>query len=111
MGSGGGESATGKHERTDPECGVIPMKNRLLHIGFGNMVVSDRIVSIIHPTSAPIKRLKDEARMQGRLIDATEGRKTRAIIVTDSNHIILSAIQPETVSLRFEGEEDEQEDE
>jgi regulator of extracellular matrix RemA (YlzA/DUF370 family) len=87
----------------------MDMKNRLLHIGFGNMVVSDRIVSIIHPTSAPIKRLKDEARMQGRLIDATEGRKTRAIIITDSNHVILSAIQPETVSLRFEGEEDDAE--
>jgi len=81
--------------------------NRLLHIGFGNMVVRDRIVCIIHPASAPVKRLRDEARNQGRLIDATEGRKTRAILITDSNHVVLSAIQPETVSMRFEGEEDE----
>ncbi len=69
----------------------------LVHVGFGNMVVAERIVAIIHPTSAPVKRLKEEAREQGRLIDATKGRKTRAIIITDSNHIVLSAIQPETI--------------
>lgn len=83
------------------------MGYNLLHIGFGNMVVSERIVAIIHPASAPIKRLKDEARTQGRLIDATEGRKTRAILVTDSNHVILSAIQPETIGIRFEGKDRE----
>ncbi len=81
------------------------MGYKLLHIGFGNMIVSERVVAIIHPSSAPIKRLKDEARNQGRLIDATEGRKTRAILVTDSNHVILSAIQPETIGIRFEEKE------
>lgn len=81
------------------------MPYRLVHIGFGNMVVAQRIIAIIQPTSAPIKRLKEEARETGRLIDATQGRKTRAIIITDSNHVILSAIQPETVGNRFQGDE------
>ena len=81
------------------------MGYNLLHIGFGNMIVIERVVAIIHPSSAPIKRLKDEARSQGRLIDATEGRKTRAILITDSNHVVLSAIQPETIGVRFEGKE------
>ena len=78
------------------------MPYRLVHIGFGNMIVAERIVAIIHPSSAPIKRLKEEAKEAGRLIDATQGRKTRAILVTDSNHIVLSAIQPETIVHRFE---------
>jgi len=78
---------------------------RLVHIGFGNMVVAERVVAIIHPTSAPMKRLKEEAKETGRLVDATQGRKTRAILVTDSNHVILSAIQPETIVNRFSGEE------
>ncbi|MGI6252023.1 MAG: DUF370 domain-containing protein [Synergistaceae bacterium] len=84
------------------------MTSKLVHIGFGNMVAGDRVVAIIHPNSAPIKRLKEEAREDDRLIDATQGRKTRAILVTDSNHVILSAIQPETISGRFEeGDGDE----
>jgi len=74
----------------------------LVHIGFGNMVVAERIVAIINPTSAPIKRLKEESKESGLLIDATQGRKTRAILVMDSRHVILSAIQPETISSRFE---------
>ncbi len=69
------------------------------------MVVADRVISIIHPSSAPMKRLKEEAKETGRLIDATQGRKTRAILVTDSNHVILSAIQPETIVHRFDGDE------
>ena len=73
------------------------MSGRLVHIGFGNMLVAERIVAIVHPTSAPIKRLKEEAREDGRLIDATQGRKTRAVLITDSNHVVLSAIQPETI--------------
>ena len=81
------------------------MGYNLLHIGFGNMIVIERVVAIIHPSSAPIKRLKDEARSQGRLIDATEGRKTRAILITDSNHVVLSAIQPETIGVWYEGKE------
>jgi regulator of extracellular matrix RemA (YlzA/DUF370 family) len=83
------------------------MPYRLVHIGFGNMIVAERIVAIIHPSSAPIKRLKEEAKESGRLIDATQGRKTRAILVTDSNHVVLSAIQPETIVHRFEDEANE----
>ncbi len=80
------------------------MAGRLVHIGFGNMLVAERIVAIIHPSSAPIKRLKEEARGEGRLIDATQGRKTRAVMITDSNHVVLSAIQPETIVNRYEEE-------
>ncbi len=69
------------------------------------MVVADRVVTIIQPSSAPMKRLKEEAKESGRLIDATQGRKTRAILITDSNHVILSAIQPETIVHRFDGDE------
>lgn len=79
------------------------MKPRLLNIGFGNVVVADRIVAIVSPGSAPIKRLKEDAKEQGRLIDATYGRKTRAIVVTDSNHVVLSAINPETAAMRMMG--------
>lgn len=78
------------------------MSYRLVHIGFGNMVAADRVVAIISPSSAPIKRLREEAREAGLLVDATQGRKTRAILVMDSKHVIISAIQPETISGRFE---------
>lgn len=77
------------------------MEQALLNIGFGSTVVSDRVVAIVAPNSAPMKRLKDEAREDRRLIDATYGRRTRSIIILDSNHIVLSAIQAETVSQRF----------
>ena len=78
------------------------MGSTLLNIGFGNTVVAERVVAILSPNSSPMKRVKDEAREDRRLIDVTHGRKTRAVIVTDSNHVILSAIQAETVSSRFE---------
>ncbi|EMS79869.1 DUF370 domain-containing protein [Desulfotignum phosphitoxidans] len=78
------------------------MEQVVLNIGFGNTVVADRVVTILTPNSSPMKRLKDEAKDDRRLIDATHGRKTRAIIITDSNHVILSAIQAETLSSRFE---------
>ena len=87
------------------------MKYRLIHIGFGNMAVAERVVAIIQPASSPVKRLKDDARENRRLIDATQGRKTRSIIVTDSNHIILSAIQPETIASRIDGEDQGRSDE
>jgi len=77
------------------------MTHKLVNVGFGNSVVSRRIVAIIAPNAAPIKRLRDEAREDRRLIDATQGRKTRSVIITDSNHVILSAIQSETIALRF----------
>lgn len=73
----------------------------LVNIGFGNVVAASKVVAIVTPGSAPMKRLRDEARKFGRLIDATEGRRTRSIVVTDSNHIILSAIQVETIAQRF----------
>ena len=79
------------------------MKVRLLNVGFGNVVVAGRIVAIVSPGSAPIKRLKEDAKERGKLIDATYGRKTRAIVVTDSDHVILSAINPETAALRLLG--------
>ncbi|MEL6604594.1 MAG: DUF370 domain-containing protein [Cyanobacteria bacterium J06614_10] len=74
---------------------------KLINIGFGNVVSADRIVTIVSPESAPIKRLISEARDRGELIDATYGRKTRAVLINDSGHIVLSAIQPETVAHRF----------
>ncbi len=76
------------------------MESRLVNIGFGNVVMASRIMAVIQPTSAPIKRLKDEAREAGRLVDATQGRRTRSIIITDSNHVILSAVQVETITQR-----------
>lgn len=78
---------------------------RLINIGFGNLVASDRIVSVVSPDSAPIKRMVQDARDKGRLIDASYGRKSRAVIFTDSDHIILSAVQPETISSRASEEE------
>ncbi|MDP7420806.1 MAG: DUF370 domain-containing protein [bacterium] len=79
------------------------MEIKLLNVGFGNIVVADRVIAIVGPDSAPIKRLKEEARDRGKLIDATYGRRTRAIIITDSDHVILSAIQPETAAGRLSG--------
>lgn len=76
-------------------------EQNLLNIGFGGSVVADRIVVIVSPNSSPMKRLKDEAKEEKRLVDATYGRKTRSIIVLDSNHVILSAIQAETLSQRY----------
>jgi len=81
--------------------GIKQMTHKLVNVGFGNSVVSRRVVAIISPNAAPMKRLRDEARQDKRLIDATQGRKTRSIIITDSNHIILSAIQSETIAQRF----------
>ncbi len=77
------------------------MEQTLLNIGFGNSVVAERVIAIVSPNSAPMKRLKDDAKAEKRLIDATHGRRTRSIIVTDSNHIVLSAIQAETISHRY----------
>ena len=74
------------------------MEQTLLNIGFGNTVVAERVVAIVSPNSAPMKRLKDEAKDEKRLVDATHGRRTRSIIIMDSNHIVLSAIQSETIS-------------
>lgn len=74
---------------------------KLINIGFGNIVSASRLVAIVAPDSSPIKRLIQDARDRGMLIDATYGRRTRAVIITDSDHIILSAVQPETVANRM----------
>lgn len=77
------------------------MDIQLINIGFGNIVSANRIIAIVSPESAPIKRLIADARERDQLVDATYGRRTRAVIITDSSHIVLSAIQPETVAHRF----------
>jgi regulator of extracellular matrix RemA (YlzA/DUF370 family) len=74
---------------------------RVVNIGFGNIVSVLRIVTIVTPDSAPIKRLKEDAQKKGKLIDATQGRRTRSVIITDSDHVILSALQVETVTQRM----------
>ena len=86
------------------------MAIRLINIGFGNIVSASRIIAIVSPESAPIKRIIQDARERGVLIDATYGRRTRAVVVIDSGHIILSAVQPETVANRLSDRETELED-
>ena len=83
-------------------------KTGLLNIGFGNYVVNARVVAIVNPASSPMRRLREDAKESQRLVDATQGRKTRSIIVTDSGHVVLSAIQAETISQRFSQDEDDE---
>ena len=82
---------------------------KLINIGFGNMISADRLIAIVAPDSAPIKRVIQEARDRDMLIDATYGRRTRAVIIMDSDHIVLSAIMPETISGRMENRGTERE--
>ena len=79
---------------------------KLVNIGFGNVVAAGRIVAIVSPDSSPIKRIIQDAKEKSTLIDATYGRRTRAVIITDSEHVILSAVQPETVAARAEPDTD-----
>ena len=79
---------------------------KMINIGFGNMVSASRIIAIVSPESAPIKRIINDSRDKGMLVDATYGRRTRAVIITDCNYIILSALQPETVAGRLYGKVD-----
>ena len=81
---------------------------KLINIGFGKMVSANRLVAIVSPESAPIKRIIADARERGSLIDATYGRRTRAVIITDSDHVILSAVQPETVATRLDDDDEEE---
>lgn len=81
------------------------MEIKLINIGFGNIVAANRIVAIVSPESAPIKRIIQESRDRGMLIDATYGRRTRAVIIVDSDHVILSAVKPETVAHRLTSKE------
>ena len=82
------------------------MEMKFINIGFGNVVSAHRLISIVAPESAPIKRIVQEAREAGRLIDATYGRRTRSVLIADSDHVILSAVQPETIVGRITGKED-----
>ena len=82
------------------------MAGNIINIGFGNIVSANRIIAVVSSESAPIKRLIQEARDKGLLIDATYGRRTRAVIVTDSQHVILTPVQPETVANRFHDKEE-----
>ena len=84
---------------------------QVINIGFGNIVSADRIISIVSPESAPIKRIVQEAKDSKKAIDATYGRRTRSVIIMDSGHIILSAVQPETVASRVDDDDDEDDDE
>lgn len=83
---------------------------KLINIGFGNMVSASRLIAIVSPESAPIKRIIQDARDRGMLIDATYGRRTRAVIMMDSDHVVLSAIQPETVANRLDDDQPEEEE-
>lgn len=86
------------------------MSIKLINIGFGNIVSANRLVAIVSPESAPIKRIISEARAKGMLIDATYGRRTRAVVIMDSDHVVLSAVQPETVAHRIVSKDDDQDD-
>ena len=77
------------------------MDGRMINVGFGNSIVASRILAVVNPHSSPMKKLKDEAKRNNRLLDVTEGRRTRSILVLDSNHVVLSSVQPETITQRF----------
>lgn len=83
---------------------------KLINIGFGNMINAGRLITIVSPESAPIKRIIQDAKEKGSLIDATYGRRTRAVIIMDSGHVILSAVQPETVAGRLDDEEEDEDE-
>ena len=84
---------------------------KLINIGFGNMVSANRLIAIVSPESAPIKRIVQDAKDRGSLIDATYGRRTRAVLIMDNDHVVLSAVQPETVASRLSGRELDEDDE
>ena len=95
---GASEAMVGSDPETVRAGGTIP---QLLNIGYGNLVIASRIVAVVSPQSAPMRRLREEASERGKLVDATHGRRTRSILVTDSDHVILSAINPETIASRI----------
>ena len=84
---------------------------KLVNIGFGNMISAQRLLSVISPDSAPVKRLVQEARDRGMLIDASFGRKTKSVLVMDTDHVILSALEPKTIANRFQNEEEQTDEE
>jgi regulator of extracellular matrix RemA (YlzA/DUF370 family) len=83
----------------------------MINVGFGNAVLAGRVLAVVNPKSSPMKKLREEAKEQRRLIDVTEGRRTRSIIILDSNHVVLSSVQPETITLRFMASLDRRDDE
>ncbi|MFQ6757206.1 MAG: DUF370 domain-containing protein [Deltaproteobacteria bacterium] len=87
------------------------MDQRMINVGFGNAVLAGRVLAVVNPKSSPMKKLREEAKEQRRLIDVTEGRRTRSIIILDSNHVVLSSVQPETITLRFMASLDRRDDE
>ena len=93
----GGGKASRKSRTADPGSAVV----RMLNIGYGNLVLASRVVAVVSPTASPMRRLRDEAAERNKLVDATQGRRTRSILVTDSDHVILSAINPETIAARL----------
>ena len=90
-------SASERKSGRDPASSVA----RMLNIGYGNLIIASRVIAVVSPQSSPMRRLRDEAGTRGKLIDATQGRRTRSIIVTDSDHVVLSAINPETIASRL----------
>ena len=84
---------------------------KLINIGFGNLVSAGRLIAVVSPDSAPIKRMVQEARDRGVLIDATYGRRTKAVLILDNDHVVLSALQPDTIAGQLDGEEDGEEEE
>jgi len=74
---------------------------KLLNVGYGNLVMANRVIAVVTPNAAPVRRLREEARERGKLVDATQGRKTRSVIIADSDHVILSAVQAETLAQRL----------
>jgi regulator of extracellular matrix RemA (YlzA/DUF370 family) len=87
-----------------PEPGSGPSRARLLNVGYGNLVAAGRIVAIVAPGASPMRRLRRDAANRGKLVDATEGRRTRSILVLDSDHVVLSAVHPETLAARLGGD-------
>ena len=90
---------------TTMDSNIYKTRYKLLNIGYGNSVIISRVVTIVNPGSSPMRRLREDARERNMLIDATQGRKTRSILVMDSGHVILSAIQPETIAQRIKQSE------
>jgi len=107
---GGARKINEKSKTAPPEARrdeLVPpaLASRMLSIGYGNLVSAARVVAVVSPSSSPMRRLREQATQRGKLIDATEGRRTRSIIITDSDHIILSAINPETIAARLAPDE------
>ena len=94
-------SASGKAASAAPSHTLRGAPSRLLNVGYGNLVTASRVVAIVAPAASPMRRLRHEAAERGKLVDATEGRRTRSIVILDSDHVVLSAINPETLAARL----------